>query len=345
MVRVGCEALRRMTDRAQRSTELLFSFGVIADVQYADTEDGFNYTGTRQRYYRSSLDLLRSAIRDWNREAPPPVFVLQLGDIIDGCNSRQKTSARALRAVLAELTRCRCPVHHVWGNHEFYNFDRNELLTSALNSKHLGEDPTSGAAANDPEGFYSYHFSPFPKFRFVLTDTYDLSVLGRQNGSKKHQEALQTLREKNKNENLNSPIGLAEQNFVEFNGGFSREQLEWLNQVLTFSDNNQEKVTVVGHLPVHPNSTDPICVAWNYEKILSVLHAHQSVVCFISGHDHDGGYFLDEHGIHHLTFEGVIETPPNSQAFGTIYAHEDRMVLVGRGRVPNRILHYRKTGD
>lgn len=132
---------------------------------------------------------------------------------------------------------------------------------------------------------------------------------------------------------------------MEFNGGFSQEQLEWLHRVLTFSDDNREKVTVVGHLPVHPKATDPICVAWNYEEILSVLHAHESVVCFISGHDHDGGYHRDERGIHHLTMEGVIETPPDSQAFGTVYVEGDRMVLRGRGRVSDRVLRFRETGD
>lgn len=39
--------------------------------------------------------------------------------------------------------------------------------------------------------------------------------------------------------------GLREPQFVQFNGGFSQEQLNWLNEVLTFSDRNQEKVVIV----------------------------------------------------------------------------------------------------
>lgn len=39
--------------------------------------------------------------------------------------------------------------------------------------------------------------------------------------------------------------GLREPQFVQFNGGFSPEQLNWLNAVLTFSDRNQEKVVIV----------------------------------------------------------------------------------------------------
>ncbi|XP_078426848.1 manganese-dependent ADP-ribose/CDP-alcohol diphosphatase [Cetorhinus maximus] len=344
---------KRMETEAA-GNDLFFTFGVIADIQYANTENGFNYSGTRERYYRNSLHLLRSAIKEWNEEPTTPKFILQLGDIIDGCNSQIKSSEDALQTVINEFAKCSSPVHHIWGNHEFYNFDRELLLKSALNTRHLGnEKPSANMDSNekidldldDPEGFYGYHFSPFPKFRFILTDTYDLSILGRKKNSRKHHDSMQRLKSNNRNENLNSPIGLVGLNFrfTAFNGGFSQEQLEWLNKILTFSDNNQEKVTVIGHLPVHPRSTDSLCIAWNYDEILSVLHAHTSVVCFIAGHDHDGGYYLDDNGIHHLIFEGVIETSPKSHAFGTIHVYEDRMILKGRGRVPERVLHYRKT--
>ncbi|XP_067860427.1 manganese-dependent ADP-ribose/CDP-alcohol diphosphatase-like isoform X1 [Heptranchias perlo] len=350
----GSEIFKRMETEATENN-LYFTFGVIADIQYANIENGFNYAGTRERYYRNSLRLLRGAIKEWNEETTAPKFILQLGDIIDGCNSQLKSSDDALQAVIHEFANCMSPVHHIWGNHEFYNFDRELLLKSALNSKHLGNDRTSDNTDScsiktnlgpaDPEAFYGYHFSPCPKFRFILTDAYDLSILGRKKTSKKHHDSMQILKSNNENENLNSPIGLAGLNlrFVGFNGGFSQEQLEWLNKVLTFSDNNQEKVTVIGHLPVHPDSTDPMCVAWNYDEMLSVLHAHTSVVCFIAGHDHDGGYYLDDHGIHHLTFEGVIETSPESDAFGTVHVYEDKMILKGRGRIPERVLYYRKT--
>uniref|UniRef100_UPI00398EC5E7 manganese-dependent ADP-ribose/CDP-alcohol diphosphatase isoform X2 n=1 Tax=Pristiophorus japonicus TaxID=55135 RepID=UPI00398EC5E7 len=349
----GSEIFKRMETEAAENN-LYFTFGVIADIQYANVENGFNYARTRERYYRNSLRLLRSAIKEWNEEPTAPKFILQLGDIIDGCNSQLKSSDDALQTVINEFSNCVSPVHHIWGNHEFYNFDRELLLKSALNSKHLGKDRTSDNMdscsiktdfdPDDPEAFYGYHFSPFPKFRFILTDTHDLSILGRNKMSKKHSDSMQILTSNNRNEDLNSPMGLTGLNlrFVGFNGGFSQEQLEWLNKVLTFSDNNQEKVTVIGHLPVHPESTDPMCVAWNYDEILSVLHAHTSVVCFIAGHDHDGGYYLDDHGIHHLTFEGVIETSPESRAFGTIHVYEDRMILKGRGRIRKRVLHYGK---
>ncbi|XP_067914078.1 manganese-dependent ADP-ribose/CDP-alcohol diphosphatase isoform X2 [Heterodontus francisci] len=337
------EIFKRMETEVAKNN-LYFTFGVIADIQYANTENGFNYSRTRERYYRNSLHLLRNAVKVWNEEPITPRFILQLGDIIDGCNSQLKSSDDALQVVINEFANCTSPVHHIWGNHEFYNFDREVLLKSALNSKYLGNDKSSDNTdssvktdldPDDAEGFYGYHFSPFPKFRFILIDPYDLSILGRKKTSKKYHDSMQRLKSNNRNENLNSPRGLTGLNlrFTGFNGGFSQEQLEWLNKILTLSDNNQEKVTVI----------DPMCIAWNYDEILSVLYAHGSVVCFLAGHDHDGGYYLDDHGIHHVTFEGVIETSPESHAFGTIHVYEDRMILNGRGRIPERILYYRKT--
>lgn len=40
--------------------------------------------------------------------------------------------------------------------------------------------------------------------------------------------------------------GLAECNFVQFNGGFSQDQLDWVDKVLTYADENQERVVIAG---------------------------------------------------------------------------------------------------
>lgn len=59
----------------------------------------------------------------------------------------------------------------------------------------------------------------------------------------------------------------------------------------------------------------------------------------MAGHDHDGGYHRDEDsGVHYLTLEGVIETPPDCDAFGTVSVYEDRMVIKGNGRIADREL-------
>lgn len=46
----------------------LFSFGAIADVQYANIADGWNWDETRRRYFRGGLVQLRRAVDVWLKE-------------------------------------------------------------------------------------------------------------------------------------------------------------------------------------------------------------------------------------------------------------------------------------
>ncbi|TRY85015.1 hypothetical protein DNTS_016186 [Danionella cerebrum] len=317
--------------------EPLFSFGIIADVQYADIDDAMNYTRTRKRFYRGSAELLRNAARHWRQERVQ--FVVQLGDVIDGQNRWRGASESALEAVLREFDAIPAPVHHVWGNHEFYNFNRETLIASRLNSAPRN---ASGSDLIDKD-IYAYAFSPAPGFRFVLLDAFDLSVIGRAKESEKHQRALRTLRENNHNlHDFNQPpvcAGLG-QRFVQFNGGFSEEQIQWLEEQLTQADLSQERVVVFSHLPVLPGAADSICLAWNHDAVLSVLRSHRCFVCFMAGHDHDGGRSRDSEGsaVDHVTLEGVIETAPHSDAFATVQVFEEHMELKGRGRVEDLII-------
>uniref|UniRef100_A0A803JZD2 Manganese-dependent ADP-ribose/CDP-alcohol diphosphatase n=1 Tax=Xenopus tropicalis TaxID=8364 RepID=A0A803JZD2_XENTR len=308
---------------SKRMEEPYFTFGIIADIQYADMDNRFNYLKTSMRYYRNSLTQLKAAVEEWAMESIKPAFILQLGDIIDGINTKDKSSKTALERVLVEMDKLPIQFHHVWGNHEFYNFSREYLNGSKLNSQARGDriDRGGGTSENgefNDESFYAYHFSPCPKFRFLLIDGYDLSPIGREKTSPKYDIALNLLKEKNPNEDLNSPTGLEEVQFVLFNGGISPSQLDWMERVLTSSDEKEENVFVVSHLPVHPDAADPMCLVWNYPEVLSVLQSHPCVVGYLAGHNHEGRYCMDPYGIHHLTFSGVIETPPESRAFGTM---------------------------
>lgn len=195
--------------KVQRSAQMenheapAFTFGLIADIQYADLKDGCNFHGTRKRYYRNSRHLLRNAIRQWNEEEVKPSFILQLGDIIDGFNSKHNASEKALKTVIDEFRRCPAQAHHVWGNHEFYNFTRSALFSSALNSEVKGEEERDARM----EEVYAYHFSPAPKFRFVVLDAYDLSIIGRDESCEKYSQSLELIKEHNPHEELNQPPG------------------------------------------------------------------------------------------------------------------------------------------
>lgn len=95
----------------------LFSFGVLADAQYADRPP----SGTR--FYRRSPDRIAEALEAMNRE--PLAFILQLGDLID-------RDLSSLDRVLPLFDAARVPVHHVLGNHDFLVDDAHKLRVPSL---------------------------------------------------------------------------------------------------------------------------------------------------------------------------------------------------------------------
>ena len=254
----------------KEESDCLFSFGVISDIQYADIDNRLNFSKTCTRYYRNSLVLLREAIQYWSSDPPEmsPSFLVQLGDIIDGFNNEggKRQSFHILETVLHEFDKIGCTVHHVLGNHEFYNFTRAEVMDSRLFTgadfeTSLGDTKcrcisdavsTNEISAKTRPAAY-YHFSPCVGFRCIVLDTYDMSIIGHDEICPIHQDALHLVRSVNKNDCLNSPLGLfgANNRFVEFNGGVGGSQMRWLDEVLQKACHNQEKVIIFGRLSAY----------------------------------------------------------------------------------------------
>jgi hypothetical protein len=84
-------------------------FGVLADVQYADKATG------GARHYRTALQKLEECVTDMNKQ--DPVFVIQLGDIVDGHHDNLERSAEDLDRVISVFDKLEAPVYHVVGNH------------------------------------------------------------------------------------------------------------------------------------------------------------------------------------------------------------------------------------
>jgi hypothetical protein len=55
------------------------------------------------------------------------------------------------------------------------------------------------------------------------------------------------------------------------------------------------------------------------------------------GHEHDGGFSKDKHGIYHKTFESPLEVEEGNTAYGTFFVYEDRLVLEGSGAVKSDV--------
>lgn len=235
-----CSLTHRVTNMPECKTyESLLSFGVISDVQYADADDAYNYDQTRMRYYRQALDHTKDAIRTWKHSQVN--FAVQLGDLIDGRTRLTQSSERALTTVLNEINELGKPVYHVIGNHELYCFQRKYLEDSLLNSR---KQFASSAAA----GRVYYSFSPFDKFRIIVLDTYDISMLGVEKNSCDYSTAETLIRSKNKNDDLNNYENLPDKyyHYVMFNGGVGDKQLLWLEQTLTDAELHNENVLIMG---------------------------------------------------------------------------------------------------
>lgn len=300
-----------------RGSQPLFSFGVISDVQYADIPDGRSFLGV-PRYYRHSLVVLQRAVKKWNYQRPK--FVMNFGDIIDGFCPKDQ-SLDAVKKLVREFDNFNGPVYHMIGNHCLYNLPREKLL------------PLLRIHSHDDRAYYD--FSPIPEYRFVILDGYDISAIGWPKDHPKTLKALKFLDEKNPNSDKNSPNGLAdlERRFLMFNGAVGKEQLEWLDNVLSDATKLNQKVVVCCHLPLDPNASSREALLWNYVEVMEVLHGYSCVKVCLAGHDHKGGHSIDSHGIHHRVFEAALECPPGTDAFGCVDVFDDRLSLSGTDRM------------
>ncbi|XP_022110177.1 manganese-dependent ADP-ribose/CDP-alcohol diphosphatase-like isoform X2 [Acanthaster planci] len=344
-----------------KASACVFSFGVISDIQHADIENRLNYSQTCMRYYRNALALLKEAVDHWmdgDTSAIRPDFVVQLGDVLDGFNSEggKDESLRILDVILNQFDRLPCTVHHLFGNHEFYNFSRVELMNSRLFSgakfettardsecECFPEDSLSAGKSRAGGLATYYHFSPAPGFRVVILDSYSRSIIGHNDMCPIGQESLRLVRSVNKNEILNSPLGLkvSEKRFVAFNGGLGEKQMAWLENVLEGACLAKEKVILFGHIPIYPIHRDHTCLLWDYQEALKLVRSSPCVVALFTGHTHSYAYTVDEmSGIHFLNFPGVVEIPPGGNGFGTIAVYGDRLVLHGVGHVDDVVMKF-----
>lgn len=217
----------------------IISFGLITDIHYANNDDRWNYSNTFIRRYRNSLKLVKQACNYWINNKYPIEFVIQLGDIIDGLCQTNKTSEYDLETILKQFENI-SKIYHIWGNHEFYNFTREELLNGSLCSFDTREISP---------GHYGI-IKVCSDLKIIAIDTYELSLLGIDKDNKIYIEAMNLLKKYNKNENINDPNGLDgyEQRFIQLNGGLTEKQLSWLEEELNKSKNIDEKVIIIGKI-------------------------------------------------------------------------------------------------
>jgi manganese-dependent ADP-ribose/CDP-alcohol diphosphatase len=327
---------------------LLFTVGVIADIQYAPIPDGESYSGT-PRFYRHALEVAKHAFRHFEQDKVR--LVVNLGDTIDGkCQDLELYGEETLPPntdpghysldhVLDAISSYQSgPILHTYGNHCLYNLDRRTL------QERLGIRFTQ-EPCGDLVGYYD-HVLHDDRVRFVVVDGYDIAMMQRcEVSSQKRKQATQILKERNPNfdDNMNSPEGLdgVDRRFVAFNGSVGPIQLDWLRGSLDEARRLDQRVIILSHQPILPESSSPVCLIWNYDEVLGLLREFSDVVvASFCGHAHRGGYCRDpESGIHFRVFEAALENRPE-QTYAMVDVHEDRLVVRGFGNCQSAVYDF-----
>jgi 3',5'-cyclic AMP phosphodiesterase CpdA len=199
----------------------VFSFGVLADVQYADRDPAIG------RFYRAALGKLREAVAELNRG--DLAFVVQLGDLVDG-------GWEAYDDALAALEDARAPVYHVPGNHDF-----------DVAPERKGEVLCRLGLAR---GRYAFAVPGVAGWRGVVLDGTRLSTCAWPEGSPGHRAGQAEM------ERL---AAAGAPNAKEYNGGIGAAQAAWLRGVLRDAADAGERVLVFCHFPVWPATAAYLC--------------------------------------------------------------------------------------
>jgi manganese-dependent ADP-ribose/CDP-alcohol diphosphatase len=315
----------------------ILRIGMVADIQYADVEDGFSWSGNA-RFYRHALDSAAAAARHF--QAAGVDVVVNLGDTVDGKADRDVVQLDAVIHALHN-TYSHGKILHVYGNHCLYNANRQTLAEKLA-------IPMTVEADSDGElvGYYSHVVG---NIKLVVIDSYDICYL-RDKHSAKHIAAVEILQlhkgENYQKDTVNSPDGLRglARRFVAFNGAVGPTQLAWLQAELqaTRESCDSQKVIILSHQPILPDTTHPVCLIWNYQQVLDILKEYNDVVvASFAGHTHGYGY-QQWHGIHFRVLEAVLETPPphHTYCIVDIYDEDGLLRVNGYGRCKSADYRY-----
>ncbi|GAB3792657.1 metallophosphoesterase [Dyella agri] len=269
--------------RPSQTSAPLFSFGVAADIQYADKATA------GARHYRDSLAKLDDCLGFWN--AAPLDFVIQLGDLVD------TGGLATLDTTWAAYARARAKSYSALGNHDFVA-PRDQVI----------------GALHMPSAYYSFKVRGW---RFVVLDGMNVSIDGGWPKDDAH--FLEGQKINAALEQSGAPIA------GEWNGAVGEAQRHWLAGELAEATAKREKVVVFCHLPTLPGSCQPDLLLWDHDKVVELLDACPTLVSYMCGHDHHGGY-AERNGVHYMTFPGMVEHAAKDSSF-IVDVHADQLVV------------------
>jgi|TARA_B110000238_G_C16000891_1_gene384403 manganese-dependent ADP-ribose/CDP-alcohol diphosphatase len=249
------------------------------------------------RHYKKAPHRLEQAIKTLNKDTLN--YTIHLGDFID-------KDFKSLDSVLPLWKKLKSKSYHVLGNHDFEVKD--SLKTVVISRLDL------------QNRYYSFIEKDW---RFIVLDGNDLSFHGALTQEKKQQtDSLFNLLKDKKIPYLKK-----------WNGGFSLEQLSWINKELELSIKKNQKVGFYCHFPIFPIDQHNI---WNRDQFLSLIKPYNNVKIFFNGHNHEGAYQI-ENKVHYVTFKGMVDTEHTS-AFAKVQFDKDTIRIQGFHREQSRKL-------
>ena len=265
---------------------------------FADTQYA-DCTSENARFYRQALQKLDTCINYFNQQNVQ--FTINLGDIIDRKNSD-------LKKIMSSLVHLNNEIYHITGNHDYKEVTDNSVLYRQLSM---------------PSEYYSFKKQ---NWVFIMLNTNEVSAYANVTGTEKEQELAEML------EQIKQTGG---KQAYRWNGGISRKQMKWLDDLLGKCERNHNNVLIFTHHPLYPQSE---FTALNNMEILNTISKYPCVKAVFSGHHHAGafGYYK---GIPMITQEGMIETETQN-AYSTVEITRDSILVKGRGRVPSRSFKY-----
>lgn len=251
------------------------------------------------RFYRQSTTKLREAMNALIADSVS--FVIDLGDLIDH-------GIESYKPVTDIFDSSGLKVYHIRGNHD-YSVDKRY-------KKHLPVDMPS------KEGYYSFVKD---NFRFIALNGNEISTYAEVSKQFVTQAEKMIVALKDSG-SLNA---------TEWNGGVSARQLEWLKAQLDESVSKNEKVFILSHFPLLPESQHNLL---NYKEVLALLGDYHNIIACFSGHNHAGGY-ANFNLIHFVTLKGMVETEELG-SYSRVDVYANRIWITGSGRERSQILAY-----
>ena len=265
---LGLDLSRPVFTPPAREEPPLFTFGAVADAQFADAPP----KGTR--FYKKSPAKLAAAVKELNRRKPD--FSVHLGDFID----RDFKSFDTMVPIWKKLE---APGWHILGNHDFNVKD----WWKALVVKKLGLDKIGPG-----KGYYAFSHKGW---RFIFLDGNALSLQRFPKGSPGWKKAQARLEELKKRKAPNA---------MPWNGALGKDQWAWMVKELDRAAGKKERVILFSHYPVYPFNVHN---QWDDREIVKLLDGRENVFAWIDGHNHAGNYGFHG-GVHYLNLPGMVET-------------------------------------